>query len=513
MKVAWLVLAPLIAAQSDQTGTLSGTVTDAVTHVPVKKVMVSANPMNVQGQNQGPQSVLTDASGAFTLSGLAAGKYRVNFQHQSYPQARFGGLSKTVEVKAGDTAGILNIDLMPGSSVTGRIVDEDGDPIANCYVQVHPAKSPGDMVPMSGSTASNQEGDYRAYGIAPGKYLVSARCGQSVFQPRPFSSAAEPPPSRAYREQYYPLAVEPSGAQPVELTAGNEKPGVDFQMTPTAVTQVRGAFAPGGVDWHGRQLAIQLFPVNGRTVNRGGGMGAPSNPNTGVFQFRQVFPGSYMLFAFTQGAEDDRIGAWQRLDVGDKPMDVLLELKHGIDIKGRVEIENSGNATNKLTPEQINVGLFPQFQMGLPGSQTQVGGDGTFTLKGVMPAPHQVQVNGPNAFAKSVWLGSTDVTNGPVDLSGSAVGKLKVVVSTNTAAIRGSAPAGTMVLAQQIDGRGNRVSSTDASGQFNLTGLAPGKYRIMAMDQGGPMPDEGGQEITVREGETAVADLKPERNR
>ena len=30
----------------------------------------------------------------------------------------------------------------------------------------------------------------------------------------------------------------------------------------------------------------------------------------------------------------------------------------------------------------------------------------------------------------------------------------------------------------------------------------------MVQDPGSPMPDEGGQEVTVREGETAMADLK-----
>jgi hypothetical protein len=43
-----------------------------------------------------------------------------------------------------------------------------------------------------------------------------------------------------------------------------------------------------------------------------------------------------------------------------------------------------------------------------------------------------------------------------------------------------------------------------------LPGLAPGKYRIAVGDTGASMPEEGGQEVTLGEGETAMIDLKPE---
>jgi hypothetical protein len=69
-----------------------------------------------------------------------------------------------------------------------------------------------------------------------------------------------------------------------------------------------------------------------------------------------------------------------------------------------------------------------------------------------------------------------------------------------------------MVLAQLVEedgpSRGNRGVGVDENGQYNFGGLAPGTYRLAAAENGGPMPDEGGQEVTVREGETAIVDLK-----
>ena len=65
-----------------------------------------------------------------------------------------------------------------------------------------------------------------------------------------------------------------------------------------------------------------------------------------------------------------------------------------------------------------------------------------------------------------------------------------------------------MVCAPRVDEQGNRCTQVVQSGQYTLAGLAPGKYRLIVVDGGGPFPDEGGQEVTVHEGETVMLDLK-----
>lgn len=517
MKVAWFLLFTIAAAAqttaNDQNGAVSGTVTDAVTKMPLKKTMVALIGTGSSGRgNPGiPSATTTDASGAFTLSNVAPGKYRLTFDHQNYPQSRMGGAQKNVEVKAGETTGPVNVELIPGASVSGRFVDEDGDPLQGCNVEVHPAKNPEQGVNMTGTSTSNEDGEYRAYGIAAGKYVLSARCGRQVFQPRPFSAGPDPPPSKAYPMLYYPLVSDAKSAQVIELTAGTDKSGVDFQMNPTAVTQVRGAFSPAGADWHGKNVNVQLTSPQ-RSFQ--GGQGARLDQEKGTFDFRQVFPGSYILVAFTFGGNDDnRIGAWQRIDVGDQPVELALELRHAADVSGKVEIEGNTSSTNPVTPSQINIGLAAQSQQtGMPNANAPVSEDGTFTLKGVLPAPWHLMVNGPGVYLKSAWLGSADVTNTAMDLSSGAAGALKIVVSTNTATIRGTAPAGDMVMAQRVDDdtpfHMMRNSGVDQNGQYTLTGLAPGKYRVIVMEGGGPMPDEGAQEVTVQEGETVMVDLK-----
>ena len=83
-----------------------------------------------------------------------------------------------------------------------------------------------------------------------------------------------------------------------------------------------------------------------------------------------------MLAVFSQGGNVESLfGAWQRVDVSDKPVELALELRPATDLSGKIEIESSGNTNNKITPSQINIQLAPQSQMGMPGSGTQVNDD------------------------------------------------------------------------------------------------------------------------------------------
>ena len=502
-----LLLAAGAFAQSgsDQTGSVSGVVTDAITKMPVKKTLVSINAMmTTPGQNQSASAALTDSGGAYTLSNLAPGRYRLRFQQQSYPQA----LSRAVEIKAGEAASPVNVELIPGASVTGRIVDEEGDPIRNCNLEVHHANNPQQYAQMTGTTSSNEDGEYRAFGLAPGKYILSVHCNQTPFQARPFSAGPDAPASKAYPDQYYPLTTDIHSAQAVELTAGIEKSGIDFQMTPTAVSSIHGALSWQGADWHGRSVNLQLSSLES---HRPAGA-ARLDEEKGTFEFQRVFPGSYAIVALSAGGED-RIGVWQQVDVTDQPLAVTLELRHASEIRGTVEIENGGNSTKPVPLSQCQIMLTAGIQGGPPGSQIHANDDGTFTLRGVMPGPFRLFAVGPAVFLKSAWLGSTDITHTAIDFSGGTGGTLRIVMSTNTATIRGSAPAGEAIFLQRIEDTpfwGNRDMSSDQNGQFAFEGLAPGTYRIAIVEGRGSIPDGGSREITVREGETAMIDLKSE---
>jgi hypothetical protein len=99
-----------------------------------------------------------------------------------------------------------------------------------------------------------------------------------------------------------------------------------------------------------------------------------------------------------------------------------------------------------------------------------------------------------------------------LDLSSGARGDLRIVVSTDFAAIQGTAPAFAVVTASAEDSRGFIIyevnALADQNGQFQLEGLVPGKYRLGLRDQLAGDGGSSGQEVTLQEGQTLVVELK-----
>jgi hypothetical protein len=295
-------------------------------------------------------------------------------------------------------------------------------------------------------------------------------------------------------------------------------------MRPVPVPHIDGTLVAGSADWRGRDdLHVELLPLDPRgrrlTLNRA----EQVNPKDGSFELRQVFPGSYQLVAYSRDFSDagvrpeasNQIGGIMRVDVADKPLKISLQIHSAVNISGTVEIEHDNNTTNQITSREIGIQLTAVNQFGFPPPPTQANEDGSFTLKSVLPGEWRIRLMAPAAFLKSAWLGTTDVTNRPLDLTSGAAAPLRIVVSTNTATIRGTGPAGQMVFSNRIeedDSQQMGTSSTrvDSNGQFTLPSLAPGKYRVVAGEVGAGTPEEGGQELAVHEGENVTIEVKPE---
>jgi hypothetical protein len=536
MRTVLVSLIAIAAATAQEAGRIEGVVLDAASHQPIKKATVSVNligepvggfpgggaPGSGQSKNEGPQTVTTDSSGTFTFSNLAAGQYQLTVMHQNYPEARMGGTHKNVRVSVTDPTPSVTVELTPGAAVSGHIVDEDGDPLDGCMIQPHPAKNINGGVPMMRVPMTHEDGSYRLFGIPPGKYIITAQCSASVFQPRPLSEGPDPPPSAAYPLQYYPAASDVKSAETIELSAGAEKSGVDFQMRPVAVTHLHGTLVAGSADWRGRNdLRIQLVPIDNGAPRIFGFAGGQINLKDGSFELRQVFPGSYRLMVFSQefsanplADASNRVGAVARVDVGTKPVELSLQLHAAMDISGKVEIERGPDTSNSITPSQINIRLIAEPQFGLRPPPAQVNDDGSFTIKSVLPGEWRIRLFASSAFLKSAWLGADEVMNRTLDLSSGVAAPLRIVVSTDTAKIKGTGPAGQVVFFVPVDQDetmpGWQLTQVDSNGQFAMAGLAPGKYRIVVGEMGGGMPEEGGQEVTVGEGETATVEVKPE---
>jgi hypothetical protein len=116
----------------------------------------------------------------------------------------------------------LDIRLIRSAVITGRVLDDGGEPIIGAPVHIKTRRQAGNAFPARGET--NDLGEYRVFGVAPGEYLVWVRTTGRTIQTIIGNQAAAMPSGRTV---YYPGSEHEQEAQPVVVAAGDEHSGID----------------------------------------------------------------------------------------------------------------------------------------------------------------------------------------------------------------------------------------------------------------------------------------------
>src|SRR5579864_348964 len=150
-------------------------------------VMIVGGP----GMPGGPQtiSMMTDADGWFAFRDLPAGRLSITarlpgYTGGGYKQARPTGSSQPLELTDGERVGDVALKLWKDASITGTVTDETGEPVVGVFVRVLRRSVVGGrpVVQLSGAGKSTDDrGVYRAFGIAPGDYVVSLPATQTTI--------------------------------------------------------------------------------------------------------------------------------------------------------------------------------------------------------------------------------------------------------------------------------------------------------------------------------------------
>jgi hypothetical protein len=475
-------LSNLVPAPQQQTGNASieGAVVDALTHEPVLKASVMLN-------GRVSLTAVTDASGHFAFRQLPAGQYSVQAQSPRYPIGRFGGelaRQASVTLTGDEQKGDLTLSLMPGASLRGRILDEEGNPMPQCTVSAMlrtTTENGNSLVNANGGGHSDENGEYRIASLAAGKYYLMASCPQAVPLPHAFirrASAADIP-MLVYAPLFYPGTADPAGAARIEARPGGLLAGIDFRMMPAAGVPVRGHARPSSFD---RNFQVVLQPND--PLRRGlGRQGARTNSSTGEFQIANVQPGSYELQAWGT-AGNQTYFAKIPVEVGASPPDPIeLLLAPGSQIPGTLLIE--GDAKQLPNSNPIHISLIPAgFQPFFgPPPQAEVKSDGAFVFESVFPGRWRIQINGPG-YVKSVTLGDQETLGNEVEITAAA--QLKIVMSTKYAQLAvttSPSPANPGPLTGLVWAAASSIQQNfgfDSQGTANLS-LPPGQYHVCGL--------------------------------
>jgi hypothetical protein len=142
---------------------LAGRVTSGGSPVSGATVRVQDGPgsMLMMMSDRGQPQAVTDASGDYLLDSLAPGERTITFAKDGFVQQR-----KSVEVSAAKEAR-LDVDLVRGKELRGRVVDESGQPVANADV-----RQQAGMYPTYGQNRTDSDGVFRIGNLADAPLTV-----------------------------------------------------------------------------------------------------------------------------------------------------------------------------------------------------------------------------------------------------------------------------------------------------------------------------------------------------
>jgi len=327
------------------TAAISGTVTDAATGRPLAGAVVTLR-LNVGPARERTRRMRTDEHGRFVFMRLPADDAcRLETSHFAYVEGAYGQVAMLapaarIALGEGEWFAEADIRMWRAGSISGRVVDELGDPMVGVWVRAlaraHVAGRPWHL---SGPAASTDDrGEYRLAGLPPGAYVIVAPAVQSTvpegalaggydfgtprardlrltpLPPRPRMDAAlDPvegsrlivgdapvPPTgpdtrEAYGMTFHPASAAIDGASTIDVGPGQAIDGIDVTVRPGPVASVLGRVESASGLPEG--FVLRLVPAGLEEAPPGGEVATAMVASDGRFAFLNVPAGDYVVHA------------------------------------------------------------------------------------------------------------------------------------------------------------------------------------------------------------------------
>ncbi|BDC51950.1 hypothetical protein F183_A42650 [Bryobacterales bacterium F-183] len=492
------------ALNPEDYGSVQGTVVDIQTGQPLKKAEVTL--LRGDGRNDTPdaQSATTGADGAFQFVKVAPGRYSVRVQKTGYVGANRGtsaaasrGMGSSVAsltLNKGENVRDFAFKMQPHGVISGRVLDDEGEPVARVQVQAQRyvyQNGQKRLMPL-GMGSTNDLGEYRIWGVAPGTYFLAAT-------PMDFNMVPRNRPARdGHATTYFPSSLSVDRANPLQIAAGSRLENVDVRMMRAHMVTVSGIVMDAAKGEKASRAQVTLTP-NGDNAGevmmmamRGGGMA-----RNGAFTLQNVTAGSYTLTANVfgeQGGRNMSIGTLQ-IDVGNEDIKGLTVVAHpGATVTGKVKYEGTDTAPASSNLRVVLESQRPLMMMGMTGSQ--VGADGKIELSNVAASKFRVRVSGmpEGYYVKEVKLGNQDVRQTGLDFSNGVAGELEITLAPGAGTVSGvvkttkdetqSNAVVVLVPKTEYAGLSDQIRNTitGTKGEYTFAGVAPGDYDVYVFE-------------------------------
>jgi Carboxypeptidase regulatory-like domain len=487
VRIILLCALPLMA-QTDKgkQASIEGVVTNSVTGAPVPRAHV-----HLQAEDQ--HSAITGADGRFSIAGIGAGPYWAAAERVGFASAI------NIPLKTGDDKSDIEIKLVPTGAIAGRVTDADGEPAQGISVAAQGAGN-GEYA------ETDEKGQFRIGGLAPGKYRVHASLPGDMMGGRP-EIRTDGTAEVHYAATYYPGVLTEKEVGTVTVQPGGEAAGVEIRLLSVPFVRVSGKVV--GVQPGAEDVNIMVW-----RHNSGSGIGIKKD---GTFELWRLSPGKYWISAnWKTPLGEEAHAAGKEIEVAGANIDnIELRAIPPSTISGTLEFEDdrAQQVVQKLLPGPLiqcwPIVGEPMWDNIGPGT---VGADATFRLQKVAAGKYRISLSAEGVYVKSMRLGSTTIDGSVLDLSnGSNGADLSLLVSANMGSISGKA-AGAVVHvfdAEQENGSRQQIP-VKPDGTYRIDNLRPGTYKLIATESGdiAQSYDDSAEIVELEAGAKVTKDLK-----
>ena len=446
------------------------------------------------------RSMITQEDGRFAFVGLVVGKYSLQGARRGYLAAAYEQHEEystaIVTGKEFDTEN-LRLRLVPMASLTGTIVDENGEGVREAQVRLYREthRDGTTRVAFVQATGADDQGTFEFVPIGPGNYYVSASAAvwYAMRSPTTPATAGGSPGLHVdrsldvvYPTTFYGGSTNSDGAEAIAVKPG-EHAQIDIRLGPVPAAHL--VLHVGDYGQHGfRMPEFQARTFDALESTQFRSMQVWQSSSTpGVVEIGGLAPGRYSLRMPENGTgelkeeaevelkeEGQDLSDWRGQPLGS--VKLLVKALEGEDI-----------------PKQINIGLQDGQNKMVAYSHVDAHGEAKF--QGLAAGKYGVRVFGPDrAYAV------TQMSSQNSQISGSAFALQAGESQTWTVSLAsgktniegivkrgGRAASGVMVVLIPSKPETHqdlfRRDQSDLDGSFVLRSVVPGSYTIVAIEE------------------------------
>ena len=491
---------------------IRGTVVNSVTGEPIRGALVQ-----IYANRQ--RSALTGADGSFQFADVPAGTVNLNVQKPGFftAQAIQSPRAQASFAISGPDQPPVVLKLIPEGVISGQVSGDGGEPVEHSSVRIlaERIENGKKMRALLKGATTDEQGEYRIADLQPGKYFVFVAASNSL---QAFPAPPTQQSVRGYVGTFYPNGNDFATASAVEVAAGQHAE-INFNLRSQLFHRISGTVSgyPRGTPG----INLQVTDAAGQQTQAGFRFDQAS----GTFRTFWLPAGTYTLTAEMRNPESGQVYfAAQNLNLASDIADVHLQLAPGLNIPVRFQVERTrsdtpttqtqtffvggrGRGARPRQQVQVNVParvvLMPEGGVPSPPERMAQPGEGEDSLEvvDVPPGVYAVQVFpiGPY-YVQAARSGGVNLLEQNLTVApGSSVDPIEIVLRDDFARLEGSVTAdagndSATVIAIPEGGQpqmrgvdlSRPVPSVDpshAAAVFEMGQLAPGNYKILAVDR------------------------------